>query len=177
LVSGGHSGDKNYYHYVLGLLSRFDVTTITPASSVTTAKALKNFAKMYIHTILGRFVTVTLVCTYAHIHTTCVVAQQHLNRYKTRHYLHRYPEGIRSQIFNFGTNDSHGHHKSIQFLSSASEMSGYQNVVIRLNLSFFKKFSTPVGWFYFLLHITITIINCNSSTSDVGGCLLPCLSE
>jgi hypothetical protein len=37
--------------------------------------------------------------------------------------------------------------------------------------------STPVGWFYFLLHITITIINCNSLISDVGGCLLPRLSE
>jgi hypothetical protein len=35
-------------------------------------------------------------------------------------------------------------------------------------LAVFLKFSTPVGWFYFLLHITITIINCNSSTSDVG---------
>jgi hypothetical protein len=44
-------------------------------------------------------------------------------------------------------------------------------------LFLFFKFSTPVGWFYFLLHITITIINCNSSTSDVGGCLLPRLSE
>jgi hypothetical protein len=43
-----------------------------------------------------------------------------------------------------------------------------------LNQSIFFKFSTPVGWFYFLLHITIT--NCNSSTSNVGGCLLLCLS-
>jgi hypothetical protein len=34
-----------------------------------------------------------------------------------------------------------------------------------------------VWWFYFLLHMTITIINCNSLTSDVGGCLLPRLSE
>jgi hypothetical protein len=32
-----------------------------------------------------------------------------------------------------------------------------------------------VGWFYFLLHITI--ITLNSSTSNVGGCLLPRLSE
>jgi hypothetical protein len=42
---------------------------------------------------------------------------------------------------------------------------------------FKKKFSTPSWWFYFLLHIAITIINCNSSTSNVGGCLLPRLSE
>jgi hypothetical protein len=41
----------------------------------------------------------------------------------------------------------------------------------------FFKFSTPMGWFYFLLHITIKIINCNSTTSDVGGCLLPRQSE
>jgi hypothetical protein len=44
-------------------------------------------------------------------------------------------------------------------------------------LQFFLKFFTPLRWFYFLLHITITIINCNSSTSDVGGHLLPRLSE
>jgi hypothetical protein len=47
----------------------------------------------------------------------------------------------------------------------------------RIMIALKKKFSTPVGWFYFLLHITITIINCNSSTSNVGGCLLPRLSE
>jgi hypothetical protein len=31
--------------------------------------------------------------------------------------------------------------------------------------------------FIFLLHITITVVNCNSSISDVGGKLLPRLSE
>jgi hypothetical protein len=51
------------------------------------------------------------------------------------------------------------------------------HVIKSARVSPFLKFSTPVGWFYFLLHITITIINCNSSTSDVGGCLLPRLSE
>jgi hypothetical protein len=40
-----------------------------------------------------------------------------------------------------------------------------------------EKFSTPLGWFYFLLYISITITNCNSSTSDVGGSLLPRPSE
>jgi hypothetical protein len=38
-------------------------------------------------------------------------------------------------------------------------------------------FFHPVRWFYFILHIAIRITNCNSSTSDVGGSLLPCLSE
>jgi hypothetical protein len=34
-----------------------------------------------------------------------------------------------------------------------------------------------LGWFYFLLHITIKITNCNSLTSDVGNSLLPRLSD
>jgi hypothetical protein len=55
---------------------------------------------------------------------------------------------------------------SDDFVFSASGLSIVANL---------KKSVPPQ--FYFLLRIKITIINCNSSTSDVGGCLLPHLSE
>jgi hypothetical protein len=44
-------------------------------------------------------------------------------------------------------------------------------------LLFFLKFSNPLRWFYFFLHITFTIASCNSLTSEVDGSLLYRLSE
>jgi hypothetical protein len=44
-------------------------------------------------------------------------------------------------------------------------------------LLIFKKFSSPMMRSVFLLHITTAIANCNSSTPDTVGGLIPRLSE
>jgi hypothetical protein len=70
----------------------------------------------------------------------------------------------------------HLHCVALKFFSEL-EKNELKDKTVASPMTLYPFFSTPVGWFYFLLHVTITIINCNSSTSDVGGCLLPRLSE
>jgi hypothetical protein len=50
----------------------------------------------------------------------------------------------------------------------------YMHVYFKLII---LSFPPHCGSFYFLLHITITITNCNSLTSNVGGSILPRLNE
>jgi hypothetical protein len=58
------------------------------------------------------------------------------------------------------------------FWNSCSQHTLFKKTLLfsRFLKAFYKKsFPTPVGWFYFLLHIAVTITYCKSLTSDVGG--------